>query len=170
MTTIIDDPILRQGEQWKQEIAARQAQIAATFETAPAAVTAPVAAPEVTPFMRRALPLIERDVPVIPLRPATKVAFIKTWESVASIDLEQVKEWSQDYPDANVASVAKAQPGGVWFFDADRAGLVKKIESETGQKIPGTFMVRSRPGAGHYYWRQNAASIAMGNRQASDAN
>ncbi len=30
-------------------------------------------------------------------------------------------------------------------------------------------MVRSRPGAGHYYFRQNAASIAMGNRQASDA-
>src|SRR5260370_33949059 len=29
-------------------------------------------------------------------------------------------------------------------------------------------MVRSRPGSGHYYFRQSVSSIAMGNRQASD--
>src|SRR6266478_8096973 len=121
-----------------------------------------------TDFENRACPLIARGVPVIPLRPKTKIAFIKTWENVASVDPEQIKTWAKEHRDANVASVAKAQPGGVWFFDADRAGLVSKIESETGQKIPSTFMVRSRPGAGHYYFRQNAASIAMGNRQKSD--
>src|SRR5882762_1951797 len=126
--------------------------------------------PAPTEFESRAIPLIERNVPVIPLKPRTKIAFLNSWESKATTNRGQIEQWAKEYPDANVASVAKAQPGGVWFFDADRAGLVDRIEKETGQKIPATFMVRSRPGSGHYYFRQNAASIAMGNRQASDAN
>src|SRR5882762_7997529 len=126
--------------------------------------------PAGTEFESRAVPLIQRNVPVIPLKPRTKIAFLKSWENKATTNRGQIEQWAKEYPDANVASVAKAQPGGVWFFDADRAGLVDRIEKETGQKIPATFMVRSRPGSGHYYFRQNAASIAMGNRQASDAN
>lgn len=121
-----------------------------------------------TEFEQRALPLIERGVPVVPLRPKTKVAFITEWQDIATTDVAKVKEWAAKYPDANVASVAKAVPGGVWFFDADREGLVQQIETTSGHKIPDTFMVRSQKGKGHYYFRQNAASIAMGNRQASD--
>ncbi len=107
---------------------------------------------------------------MIPLTPRTKRAFITKWENVATTDPAQIAQWGQDYPEANVASVAKAELGGVWFFDADRAGLVDQIESQTGHKIPATFMVRSQQSKGHYYFRQNAASIAMGNRQASDEN
>jgi hypothetical protein len=121
-----------------------------------------------TPFEQRALPLIARNVPVIPLRPKTKIAFISGWEDKATTDPTKVKEWGQQSPDANVASVAKAVPGGTWFFDADRAELIDQVEKITGQKFPSTFMVRSQPGKGHYYFVQNAASIAMRNRQAKD--
>jgi len=130
--------------------------------------THPVAIqPAPTAFETRALPLIERGVPVVPVR--GKIAFISKWENIATTDRSKILEWGQDYPDLNVACVAKAQPGGVWFFEVDRAGLVEQIERETGHKIPDTFMVRSSPGRGHFYFRQSAASIAMGNCQASDA-
>src|SRR5882762_1478313 len=121
-----------------------------------------------TEFERRALPLIERNVPVIPLLPGQKKAVLISWETKATTNRAQIALWGRQTPDANVASVAKAEPDGFWFFDADRAGLIDQIEKKTGHKIPDTFTVRSRPGSGHYYFRQNAASIAMGNRQASD--
>src|SRR6266478_4870248 len=148
----------------------RQAMEAMAAQTTGAAVATAVVEPApLTAFETRALPLIKQNVPVVPLRPRTKIAFITGWETKATTDPAQIKQWGREYPDANVASVAKAQPGEVWFFDSDRDGLVQQIENETGQKIPSTFMVRSRPGKGHFYFRQNAASIAMGNRQASDA-
>src|SRR5437588_2349069 len=171
--------------QFQQMLADRRAAVAAqdqqtpeqpTHETTVAesnaregdsAAAVAVAAP-LTPFEQRALPLIARNVPVIPLRPQTKIAFISGWENKATTDPAKIKEWGQESPDANVASVAKAQSGGVWFFDADRAELADQIRQQTGQDIPNTFMVRSQPGKGHYYFLQNAASIAMGNRQAKD--
>src|SRR5713101_617831 len=59
-------------------------------------------------FETRALPLIERNVPVIPLTPRTKKAFMSKWENLATTDRAQIVQWGQDYPEANVASVAKA--------------------------------------------------------------
>lgn len=156
------------AEQQQMIAAQLQAQIAPAPAKPEVTATEPENLVSDTPFMRRASLLIERDVPVIPLRPNTKVAFVSKWQDIATTDRAQVEEWAQDYPDANVASVAKAQLDGVWFFEVDRAGFTKQIEEETGQKIPETFMVRSSPGRGHYYWKQTAASISMGNRQARD--
>jgi hypothetical protein len=162
-------------EQQQDKIAAQLAAIQKTGQqtgqSAAGVIAAAVAEPEQkSAFETRALPLIELNVPVIPLTPRTKRAFINKWENIATTDPAKIAQWGQDYPEANVASVAKAEPDGVWFFDADRDGLVQQIETTTGQKIPATFMVRSQQGKGHYYFRQNAASIAMGNRQASDEN
>jgi hypothetical protein len=109
--------------------------------------------------------MIERNVPVIPLRPATKVAFLQNWEEVASTDPKQITEWGEQYPEANVASVAKAVPGGVWFFEVDAPSFHKVIDEQTGKKIPKTFIVRSSPGRGHFYFKHNSDSIAMGNLQ-----
>jgi bifunctional DNA primase/polymerase-like protein/primase-like protein len=123
---------------------------------------------EPTTFELRAFELTQRNVPVIPLRPGTKIAFIKEWENLATTERAKTKEWGQEFPDANCAAVAQARPGGTWFFEIDRPGLEQQIEELTGQKIPKTFTVQSRPGRSHYYFRQNATSIAMGNRQAKD--
>src|SRR6267378_1703043 len=120
-------------------------------------------------FEQLAQPLIAKNVPVIPLRPKTKIAFLTGWESLATTDREQIAQWGQDYSNANIASVAKATLEGVWFFEVDRPNFQNEIEKQTGHKMPETFMVRSSPGRGHFYFRQTPASLAMGNRQDKDA-
>jgi len=118
-------------------------------------------------FQDIAMPLVSRSVPVIPLRPKTKIAFLSNWQDIATTDLKKVEEWDEEYPDANGACVAK--PEGVWFLEIDREGFARHIEAMTGQRIPETFMVRSSPGRGHFYFKQTAESVKMGNRKATDA-
>lgn len=120
-------------------------------------------------FKEIATPLVSRSVPVIPLRPKTKIAFIKGWENQATTDVKKVEEWDEQYNESNAACVAYARPEGVWFFEIDNPEIWSKI----GQKLPATFMVRSGPknsGRGHLYFQQTPASIAMGNAQAKDSN
>jgi hypothetical protein len=117
-------------------------------------------------FKEIAEPLVRRGVPVIPLRPRTKTAFLGNWQELATIDSKKIEEWDAEYPDANGACVAR--PDGVWFLEIDRDGYLQQIEKETGQKIPLTFMVRSSPGRGHFYFKQTDKSIAMGNVKVKD--
>lgn len=119
-------------------------------------------------FREIAEPLIAKNIPVVPLRPKTKIAFMLGWERLASVDPKQIQEWDEQYPNANAASVAYAKPGGTLFFEVDRKGLIEEIEKETGQKFPATMMVRSSENRGHAYFRQSPASIALGNCQAGD--
>jgi hypothetical protein len=133
---------------------------------ATAAVTQTAArATDPSPFERAARVLIERGVPVIPLRPATKIAFHQNWPELASTDPKQIAEWGEQYPEANVACVAKATLGGVWFFEVDAPNFHQVIQNETGKKIPPTFTVKSSEKRGHFYFKHNSSSIAMGNLQ-----
>lgn len=118
-------------------------------------------------FKDIAMPLVTRSVPVIPLRPKTKIAFLSNWQEIATTDLKKVEEWDEEFPDANGACVAK--PDGVWFLEIDKEGFAKHIEAMTGQRLPETLMVRSSPGRGHFYFKQTAESVKMGNRKATDA-
>jgi hypothetical protein len=116
-------------------------------------------------FKDIATPLIRLGIPVVPLRAHTKQAFLSDWPSKATTDSAQVETWDREYPDANVACVAKAHPGGVWFFELDRPEVIQRVQSDTGKllfNIP-TLKVRSRPGRGHFYFRQSTRSIEMGN-------
>jgi hypothetical protein len=119
-------------------------------------------------FKEIAEPLVARGVPVIPLRPKTKIAFLDEWETLATVDQNKIDQWDQEFLDANGACVALARPGGVWFLEIDRPGFSEEIEKQTGQKIPVTFMVRSSPGRGHFYFKQTPASIEMGNKKSKD--
>ncbi len=124
-----------------------------------------------TAFENRALPLIARQIPVIWIPARTKKAIFDEWQDLASTDPVQIKQWGLENPDANVACVAKAQPGGIWILEIDKPNFhVDVIQKQTGQKMPETFTVRSSQGRGHFYFRQTAASIAMGNRQGKDEN
>jgi hypothetical protein len=114
-------------------------------------------------FYKIAKPLIDRGIPVIPLRPRTKIAFLDGWQDLASTDPSQIEQWSELYPQANCGAVAQAKPGRVWFFEVDKPEVLEQYKKDTGQKPPQTFRVRSRPGRGHFYFLQNAASIALGN-------
>ncbi len=114
-------------------------------------------------FLDRAQATVAKGAPVIRLRPRTKIAMDSDWPSLATTDPETLQKWNTETPDANCAAVAQAREGGVWFFEIDDPSVPVRIETETGQKIPLTYRVRSRNGRGHYYWRQSAESIAMGN-------
>jgi hypothetical protein len=138
-------------------------------KTTPATVAAieeSVAVTASTPegrFAKIALPLAQMQVPMTPVRPGTKRAFLPDFPTTATTDIDQILEWDKLYPDCNGACVARAEVGGVWFFEADSVDVIPRMEKDTGQKIPETFRVRSRPGRGHYYFRQTPASMAMGN-------
>jgi hypothetical protein len=108
-------------------------------------------------------PLAKMGVPVTPVRPGTKRAFLPDFPTTATTDLDQIGVWSVQHPDCNVACVARAEEGGVWFFETDSTSVLPRLQKETGQTMPATFMVRSRPGRGHFYFRHTPASIAMGN-------
>lgn len=110
-----------------------------------------------------ALPLAERGIPTVPLRPKTKNAFLPDWQNIATVDKDLIEAWDRQYPNSNAGSVAKGELGRYWFLEVDDPSLPEQIETETGFEIPKTFRVRSSPGKGHFYWKQSVASIAMGN-------
>ncbi len=114
-------------------------------------------------FIELARPMAERNVPTIRLRPRTKIAMDSDWPALATTDVAALEQWNAKTPDANCGAVAQARIGGVWFLEIDDPSVVDRIEAETGQKIPRTYRVRSRPGRGHFYWKQTAESIAMDN-------
>ena len=120
-------------------------------------------------FKDIAMPLVSRGVPVVPLSSKTKIAFLPNWQELATTDSEMINKWDEKYPNSNCASVAIAKSDGVWFLEFDRENYHQEIANQTGMKMPVTFMVRSSPGRGHYYFKQTPASIAMGNRQGKDA-
>jgi hypothetical protein len=114
-------------------------------------------------FREIAEPLAKLGVPITPVRPGTKRAFLPDFPTTATTDLSQIDAWAALYPDHNAACVARAEIGGVWFFEVDSAEVVPRLEKQTGQTMPDTFKVRSRPGRGHFYFRHTPASMQMGN-------
>lgn len=114
-------------------------------------------------FRDIALPLAAKGVPCTPVLPNSKRAFMADWPTSATTDPQKIEAWDKQYPDYNGAAVATGKLGGVWFFEVDSPDVQKRIQEETGKVIPDTFRVRSRPGRGHFYWKQTPASIAMGN-------
>jgi Bifunctional DNA primase/polymerase, N-terminal len=137
-----------------------------------AAAVAPAAAPhDPSPFERNAMALAARGLPVIPLRPMTKVASLTDWPELATTDKKTIQEWGETYPEANVACVAKLEPRGFWFFEVDAPNFHQEIQKQTGQKMPLTMAVTSRKGEGrgHFYFRHTPASLAMGNIEGKDA-
>lgn len=114
-------------------------------------------------FKEIALPLAKMGVPTTPVLPNSKKAFLPGWQQSATINEQQILAWDAAYPNYNGAAVARAEEGGVWFFEVDSPEVVQRIQAETGKEIPATYRVRSRPGRGHFYWRQTPASLAMGN-------
>lgn len=114
-------------------------------------------------FREIAEPLAKLGVPVTPVRPGTKRAFLPDFPTTATTDLNQIAEWNTQYSDCNVACVARAEEGGVFFFEVDSPDVIPRLEKQTAQTVPNTFKVRSRPGRGHFYFRHTKASMAMGN-------
>src|SRR5271165_911467 len=117
-------------------------------------------------FREIALPLIEMGVPITPVRPGTKRAFLPDFPTTATTNPAQIEEWNKLYSDHNAACVARAEDGGVFFWEVDSPDVWNRLQKDTGHDGIAelqTFKVRSRPGRGHLYFRHNAASKELGN-------
>ena len=121
--------------------------------------SAPV--PEPSPFIQRATPMIARGVPVIWIPPIEKKASLLGWQDQATTDREKVVEWGAAYPEANIACVAKAQPGGLFFLDIDKIGFEQDIQRLAGKQLPATFAVRTGKGGQHFYFRHTPETIRL---------
>jgi hypothetical protein len=120
-------------------------------------------------FLDIAQPLLKRNIPLIPLRPKSKIPLqgFDDWPNHATTDLNQIQKWAELYPDANCGCVSFAKLGGIWIWEVDSPEAIQRCEQETGQKIPKTFRVRSRVGRGHIFFRQTVESMTMGNLSQS---
>src|SRR6266436_5386103 len=117
-------------------------------------------------FLEIAEPLIKMGIPMTPILPGTKRAFLPDFPTTATTNLDQIKAWDLQYPNHNAACVARAEDGGVWFFEVDSKDVLVRIQENIGHDLLSevrTFRVRSRPGRGHYYFRHNEKSKALGN-------
>jgi hypothetical protein len=127
--------------------------------------TAPVQQPS-PDFLGRALFTAQKGIPIIPIKPDSKAAFLPNWETLATTDVQQITKWSVAYSsDYNCAAVATGEPDGIWIFESDSPEVIARIKAETGRDLMeiNTFMVRSRKGRGHVYFRNSPAALAMGN-------
>ena len=122
-------------------------------------------------FLDIVAPLLDRGLPLTPLKPRSKIAFLPEWEKNPITTIEQAKQIVTQYGnDLNCGVVAKAEPGGVAIFEVDDPNIQHKIREETGQTLPVTYIIRSSLGRGHFYLRHTPESIQLGNLSADDEN
>src|SRR5579864_7188254 len=126
----------------------------------------PVSQSQPRQFIEIAKPLIERGIPVIPLRPFSKRGLFENQFEMATTDINIVTQWNSENPSYNVGCVGT--PDGYVILDSDNPELIARIECETGRKMPRTFTVKSAgKGLPHLYFRQTEMSRAIGIKKAS---
>ena len=123
------------------------------------------------PFIEKAAPFIKFGIPVIPLVPKDKMppSSMKGWqkERKFSTDPAVVAAWNTECPDYNVGLVAMSEEDGFCFLEFDGSPGLKKICSQLGKEYPNTRIHRSGKGGGHYIFKHNLRTLALGNRSVN---
>lgn len=117
-------------------------------------------------FRDIALPVAALGIPVTPIRANSKDAFLPDWPTSATTDTNQIELWDRQYGNINCGAVANGHPDGIWIFEADDPAIFDKIKADTGYELLDsikTYLVRSRQGRGHVYFRNTPLSMQMGN-------
>lgn len=111
-----------------------------------------------------ALTLAGRGVPVIPLRPRSKIPMHCNWPELGMLDPESIRiEWELT-PDANVGVLCglEAFDGrGLTVIDVDLPDgpdTLYKLDNEHGRDFPFTGAVETPSGGTHYYLAGHTAS------------
>jgi hypothetical protein len=114
-------------------------------------------------YLSIATAALERGFKVTPVSPAEKRGVLPQWNRHPSTKLSEIIQHTKDYPDYNVGVVGRRGIGNDMFIDIDADGVLEQIERETGQKMPLTFTVASRPQSApwkrHYYFKQTEYSV-----------
>jgi putative DNA primase/helicase len=95
---------------------------------------------------------------VHPLRPRGKVPLLNDWPSKATTDLDTIRGWWRQWPDANIG-LATGRASGCWVLDCDPAhgGLetLQMLEDSHGL-LPVTPTCLTGGGGDHRYFRMPA--------------
>lgn len=120
-------------------------------------------------FARRAEAVTRYGIPVIPLRPRTKDAFLEDWPSLATTDSAQIAAWNAGNPNYNCAAVMKNDRK--WVFEVDDPTVYDQIKQVTGRDVRdiATFIVKSSGEKRHFYFQHDDCSRVMGNRDCDAA-
>jgi len=121
-------------------------------------------------FRDIALPLSALGIPTTPVGANSKAAFLPDWPTSATTDVAQIEEWDRAYGNINAAAVATGKPDGIWMLEVDDPNVLERIRLETGHELVNevpTYLVRSRMGRGHIYFRNTPAALEMGNLSQS---
>lgn len=115
-------------------------------------------------FLERAELLISRGIPVIPVLPKTKQAFIRNWPEAATTQRDKIREWNRRNPQCNTGAVAKLD--GIVVLDVDDPQVYEHLRA-AGIDLASirTFKVMGKKVSpcGHYYFHHTGASRAIGN-------
>jgi hypothetical protein len=120
---------------------------------------------EATRYYKIAMPMYRKGYTVWPVKPEPEKTGEYGWNTHAYYADEIVHRClARKFPNHNAAVISKRGVGNLMFVDIDSAGVLERIEEETGQKISGTtYSVCSRPQSApykrHLYYRQTAYSV-----------
>lgn len=114
-------------------------------------------------YVQIATPLVQRGFRVTPVHPETKSGVMRNWQNHQATTPDEVLQQAKYYPHHNVGVVGKRGDRRHMFLDIDADGVVERIEHETGQKMPKTYTVCSRPQSApykrHFYFKQTEYSF-----------
>jgi Bifunctional DNA primase/polymerase, N-terminal len=114
---------------------------------------------------------LNRGFRITPVHPLEKRGVLYNWNRQPTTTLSEVLQHAKDFPNHNVGIVGRRGVGNHCFLDIDADGVVERIEQETGQKMPVTYTVCSRPQTApwkkHFYFRQTAYSISRLRKEAN---
>src|SRR5579862_791652 len=126
---------------------------------------------EVADYLNLATVALNRGFKVTPVHPLEKRGVLYNWNRNPTTTLSEVIQHSKDFPTHNVGVVGRRGVGNHCFLDIDAEGIVEKIETEAGRRMPLTYTVCSRPRTApwkrHYYFRQTEYSVSRLRKEAN---
>lgn len=98
--------------------------------------------------------------PVFPLRPNGKTPAIKNWRNEATTDINKLKAWWAEFPNANIGLITDA----LLVIDVDKrnGGLDTMEELKVMHEFPDTTIVMTPGGGFHMYYTLKPGEVVRG--------
>jgi hypothetical protein len=105
---------------------------------------------------------LQHGIPQVPLQGKNPAIGGLNWQTKASLDPNQIDVWEKEIPGCNFGSLAEGRPGASCVLEVDAPNVRQRYKEETGKDFTDSLFVKSRKG-GHRWYKQTAATIAIGN-------
>jgi hypothetical protein len=114
---------------------------------------------------------LNRGFRITPVHPMEKRGVLYNWNRQPTTTLSEVLQHAKDFPNHNVGIVGRRGVANHCFLDVDADGVVERIEHATGQEMPLTYAVCSRPQSAswkrHFYFKQTSYSVSRLKKEAN---